>query len=371
VSIVTDQEAWEREPPPWPKSREPGVYFNLSDAEYHADPALSASYIRHLLVSPLTLWVHSSWLNPDYEDSDSDAKRFGRAADKLIVEGREAFHAAYAVELDQRDYPHALSRAEDLKEACRSLGLKVGGGKADLTARLIDDGYDGQIWDVLTAEHAAANAGKEPISAKAWKHIDLRARMVESHPDASRAFSGGIPQVSIFWRDEFTGCPMKCRMDYLKTQAIVDLKTFANMNDREPAEAFMRNMVQHRYDVQASVYLDGLANAKRMPSTAIHGADARTADLWQAIRSTEAHSFFFVAIQSGDVPNIVVREFARNVQNETQEYFTGAWSTYRHAVDLFGLCLSTFGTRPWVNTDVRRPFTDRDFPLYHMERLAS
>ena len=38
---------------------EPGIHFGLSDDVYHALPALSASGIKNLLVSPMVFWAES------------------------------------------------------------------------------------------------------------------------------------------------------------------------------------------------------------------------------------------------------------------------------------------------------------------------
>jgi hypothetical protein len=39
-------------------TRPDGIYLNLPEDDYHADPALSASGIKKLLQSPADYWVH-------------------------------------------------------------------------------------------------------------------------------------------------------------------------------------------------------------------------------------------------------------------------------------------------------------------------
>jgi hypothetical protein len=49
---------------------------------------------------------------------------------------------------------------------------------------------------------------------------------------------GGVPEVSVFWRDrDFDGLPMKCRIDKLTATAIFDLKSFANIMSKEVTAA--------------------------------------------------------------------------------------------------------------------------------------
>ena len=51
-------------PEPPLKPREPGVYFNLPAADYHADPSLGSSDLKRLLQAPAVYWWHSH-MNPE------------------------------------------------------------------------------------------------------------------------------------------------------------------------------------------------------------------------------------------------------------------------------------------------------------------
>src|SRR5262249_49557569 len=71
--------------------REPGVYFGLSAADYHADTSLGSSDLKRILQAPAVYWHHSH-MNPERQPSpDSRAKQKGRALHKLVLEGEEAF----------------------------------------------------------------------------------------------------------------------------------------------------------------------------------------------------------------------------------------------------------------------------------------
>jgi hypothetical protein len=117
------------------KPREPGIYFGLPSAEYHADPSLGSSDIKRLLRSPSDYWWESH-LNPDRPgDRDSPAKQKGRALHKLVLEGLEAFERSFACEPKPDAYPGALATLDDLKAKCRELSLPLSGGKAELAAK--------------------------------------------------------------------------------------------------------------------------------------------------------------------------------------------------------------------------------------------
>ena len=57
---------------------EPGIYFGLDEAAYHAADGLSCSGIKHLAVSKLNYWHRNT--DPDREpEDDTGAMEFGKA----------------------------------------------------------------------------------------------------------------------------------------------------------------------------------------------------------------------------------------------------------------------------------------------------
>ncbi len=93
-----------------------GVFFGMAEDHYHAVPALSASGVKNLRMSPLDFYMRAPWLNAHYEadndePEDSFAKVLGRAYHKRILEGREAFIACYAPAFDPSAHKGALGGA--------------------------------------------------------------------------------------------------------------------------------------------------------------------------------------------------------------------------------------------------------------------
>ena len=104
------------------KPRPPGVYFGLPSADYHADPSLGSTDLKTLLIHPACYWQRSQ-LNPDsIDDSDSPAKKIGRALHTLVLEGEAAFAKQFAAEPSPEAYPGALVSLEDLKGATPGAG---------------------------------------------------------------------------------------------------------------------------------------------------------------------------------------------------------------------------------------------------------
>ncbi|TPE53053.1 PD-(D/E)XK nuclease-like domain-containing protein [Amaricoccus solimangrovi] len=97
----------------------PGV-FDLSDEQYHADPAplpsLSSGLVRQIINrSPLHAWTACPRLNPDFAPRQSDAFDVGRAAHTMLL-GKGAGIAV----IDADDWRSKDARAE--RDAARAAG---------------------------------------------------------------------------------------------------------------------------------------------------------------------------------------------------------------------------------------------------------
>lgn len=346
----------------------PGIYFDMPEAEYHADDSFSASGVKSLLVSPLTFWTRSN-MNPRRKDEQTPAMKFGSACDKLIVEGPEAFSAAYAVRPRLEDYPDALDGAEALRERCAELGLKKGGRIDELCARIREADPDAVLWPDLMHAFDLDNIAREMISADWHRDIIDRAQIVRNHPTVRRAFTGGYPQVSLFWISEI-GVPMKARVDYLKTQADIDLKTFSNSLDKPLDTAVAHTMAYQKHGIQAAVYMDGTETVKQMLRSGTPVPCFGEVDLhWlDAFVATEEHRFGFVFVESGDVPNVRARWFDRLTPNgQITAAYASARLQYESAQMAYLKYQAKFGREPWIDDDQMRAFDDAEFPMWSVE----
>jgi hypothetical protein len=337
---------------------EPGIHFGLPDEEYHSVPALSNSGIKNLRISTLDFWARS-WMNPDKEVETSEFMEMGKAYHARIVEGREAFLSRYAPMLDVGEYPEAIRTADELRAALADADPKAkkGGTKAELAARLLALRPDAVIWETLEKEHANFHAGKTLLPGKLLARIELAAAMIEKHPVLSKAFSGGHPEVSIFWKDETSGVPMKARLDYLKLGAVVDLKTFSNPQGKPIDKAVAWSIAAGRYHVQVAVYQEAVRAAKGLVlSGAVHG----TVDGgWlQHLATARQPTFLFVFQQTGIAP--VARGY---VFPHHLTYDIGVL-TMREAQRQFAECVARFGTDPWIDTAEIQTIEDSELPAF-------
>jgi hypothetical protein len=68
------------------------------------------------------------------------------------------------------------------------------------------------------------SAGLEVLKPDAMREVRQAAASITLNPHLRRAFQGGIPEVSVFWVDEY-GIACKCRLDWLKPRTIVDIRS--------------------------------------------------------------------------------------------------------------------------------------------------
>lgn len=337
---------------------EPGIYFGLDEEAYHAVPALSNSGIRNMLISPLDFWARS-WMNPDYEPEETKFMETGKAYHKRILEGREAFYQCYAPALDPDDYPDALRTTEEIRARLRELDQKVGGNKPELIERLLeaDAGIAVELWDQLVKDHASDHQGKQLLPFDLIGRIEICAAMIENHPELSKCFTGGFPEVSVFWESD--GIPMKARLDYLKSQAIVDLKTFGNQLGKPVDRAIAAAMASGRYHVQAAVYLDSAAAAKRhIQEGRVHGCPDPS--FLRALAASE-QTFLFVFQQTGIAPVARGKVFPKGL------VYDCAKITIQDAKRTFLEYREKFGDDPWVDQANITSFEDGEFPIYMTE----
>lgn len=346
-----------------PLVHEDGVFFSLPESEYHSAFGLSSSGIKHLRQSTLDFWARSP-LSPTPVDEDSEAKIVGSAYHKRLIEGRATFEARYAPDIDPAAYPGALRTNDDLKEA-----IVAAGGpdkriksmrKAELIETLLQCDPGALIWDRLVAAHNAKHDGKTMLPASLIAKIEIAAAMIEKHPQLCKAFTGGMPETSIFWHDRETGVPCKARLDYWKPKAIVDLKSFDNSIGLPIRKAIARAIANYRYHIQSAFYLRGVTEARRlMASGAVYG-DVPP-EMVKALQASNDVTWLFVFQQKGVAP------LARGMVLGRGSVMDIGRMEIEQALVLFARCWATYGADPWLDIADVDTFDDTEFPAYLSE----
>jgi hypothetical protein len=189
-------------------------HLDLSNADYHAHPAVSKSHLDKVARSPAHYWA--SYLDPERVPQEpTQAMILGTALHTAVLEP-ELWDQQFAVP------PQAFDR-------------RTKAGKE------------------LAQAFEQEAAGKLVLSPDDADRIRRMADAVHQHP-ASRFLLDlpGLREASYFWTDEETGVECKCRPDWHSTdrRLVVDVKT---TEDASP-KGFQKSVASWRYHVQAAWY---------------------------------------------------------------------------------------------------------------------
>lgn len=244
-----------------------GIYFGLKEDDYHADPALGSTDIRVLFRSGPDYWWNSP-KNPFRKPrKPTDAKSFGTALHKRVLEGTQAFDAKY------------IRRPDDPEDASSS-------EKGALTKE---------------TNAKAAKLGKLAVHGDDFDRIIVASALITHNPDLATAFTGGASEVSVFWEEN--GVRLKARWDYLKPRGVADLKGIANTYDKEFSQACRDAIARYRYDMQATHYLRGRAHLPALIKQGlVYGATSAEEPLIDKVAAAKEWAFVFVFFQSEDAP---------------------------------------------------------------------
>jgi hypothetical protein len=193
----------------------------MNNTDYHAHAAISKSHLDQVARSPLHYFAR--YLDPNrIVPEPTPAMAIGSAVHTHVLE------------LDQWDARYV--------SAPDGIDRRTKAGKAE--------------WEAFTA----AATGRT-VLPKADADLVMRmAHSVFTHPAAAMLLAlPGKAETTHMWTDAATGLQCKCRPDWLTDDGrlLVDLKTTEDASPR----GFSRSIVQWRYFLQASWYLDGIEQA--------------------------------------------------------------------------------------------------------------
>jgi len=340
-------------------TREDGIYFGLSEDDYHGEPRLSASLMKWLRVSPRDFWVRS-FLNPEREEQeDSAARELGKAYHRRILEGSDPFYRDYTAMLDREDYPNAISGSDAIKAALRERELKLGGCKADMIDRLLSDDPSVQVWERLIEDHIGAHPGKTLLGLDILRRVETAAALIEKHPTLGKCVRGGYPEVSVFFTDPETGVKGKSRFDYLKVNMITDLKSFSNPLGKPLDTAVRSAVANYGYYVQAAMYWRALERAIDFARVGnVHG-DA-SPEFLRDLLATDPDKRRFLFLFQDTGPAQVARGY---IMPKGTVHAIGD-DIVRECMETFAQHAKVFGDAPWIDTAPITEFDDTSFPAW-------
>jgi hypothetical protein len=148
----------------------------------------------------------------------------------------------------EREHGRAPKPAYDFGHAAHELILGTG---LELVV------VDAEDWRTKAAQQArkdAYAAGKCPLLKADAERARAIADSVLTHPTVGAILSQGEPERSIFWIDQETGVTRRARPDWLRSNAIVDIKT---CQDASPGK-FAKSCADFGYAMQDAWYTDAV-----------------------------------------------------------------------------------------------------------------
>lgn len=114
------------------------------------------------------------------------------------------------------------------------------------------------------AKEAARATGKIPLLRRAYEHVCAMADVLRADPVASHLFdpAAGLPEQSIFWKDQETGVQRRARLDWLPEPrgsrlVVADYKT---TTDASP-DSIYKAVGNFAYHIQRAWYTDAIVAA--------------------------------------------------------------------------------------------------------------
>ena len=204
-----------------------GIYFNMPFDDYCNLPYFSRSLSKEVIFD-LEEAKHSL-TNPMQETS---AMALGTAIHSMLLEP-EDFQKTYTKEPSPLDFPEKtiLKTADDFKEILKSVGEKVSGKKDEIVERAKDylDPEKHIIWDEFLDNfyQDVEENKKKVLSPEDFKILQDIKFSFSMKNDVPRLIQNGHSEVTIIWKDEQTGILCKCRLDWVRPEAIIDIKSFS------------------------------------------------------------------------------------------------------------------------------------------------
>ena len=194
----------------------PGIYHDISNADYHAGPGVSKSQLDDISISPaIYQWRKSA----PVDEEKTKALDMGTALHCLLLEPEE-FDKRFIIapEFNRRTTAGKAQEAEFFRQ-CEGLGMSV------MTAE------EGRKLKLMRESALAHHAARWLLEA-------------DGHAEAS-----------FYWTDEETGELCRIRPDrYLANHPVlVDVKKVADM------DRFARHIEEFRYHVQDAMYREGFS----------------------------------------------------------------------------------------------------------------
>ena len=321
----------------------PGIYFDLSNADYHAAPGLSHSGMKHLAVSPLRFWHEI--INPDKEPEEEKTHlALGTALHCAVLEP-DKFDSRYACALDVSDWPVCLDTVKDIRGWVEERGGKCKGtSKDDVIASAQEFmrriGEQVPILQLEETEFLRQNEGKTIIPKDDWRRLAGMATALATEDSLRPLLDSGRAEASIFVKDPETGVLLKMKMDWmaLASVSILDLKTFSQMRGKSIDRSVCDAIYYEGYWKQAWLY-----------------------SFIYKLHFGKAPTFVFAFVESDQPHETRIKELTpKSLGGFPRVYWQTAGIEVRKLINLYAECSEKYGTKPWRENQKITELEDED-----------
>lgn len=352
-----------------------GIYFGMSDEEYHSDESFSTSGIRKVLESPEQYW-YESHMNPDRpEQEERDCLERGKLWHCAVLEP-EHFDSRYllAKHLNPSfsDNHIILNTINDMKSFLDDEGVHYNksGSKEyyqDLIEMCSPLGKKPYLIDQEKEELAveAAITGKTPIYSKAlYEDMKYAKARIDEHPVFSNVVQGGHSEVAIFWTDPDTGIRMKAKIDKLHPHVIVDYKTMMIKRTKGMDQSILDAIRFEKYDLQAAMYTIGIAHVVNMinDGTAVIEGDV-SGEFIDSFKQKAEKPFGFI-FQQSEKPCAVRGRVVKRNHNDLHNVFGAGMYHMQRGIEIYQYHKEAHGSNRWVDTAGMMDIRDDEIYYY-------
>lgn len=304
-----------------------GIYFGMSDTEYHADLALGSTGLKKLVDNAPDFWWTSGF-NPakEEEKDDTPSKVFGRQLHQCVLEGVDKFKAGHAPTY----FPGNIKAGKEEVAAIKA-------------------------------------ASMVPVKFKEYGRILAASAFIKANTFLKSAFEGGYPEVSVFWTED--GIRYKARFDYLKMRAITDLKSIRAKTEKPFRQLCTDALGSYDYLVSAAHYSEGRRRmAGLIRQGLVFGAEENGVKMpWLIECAGQPFAFVFVFWKAEGSP--ISKGFKLSPENPL---FEMAHARIGRAVANYRKYMEEFGSDvAWVLNEPLEELDATDLPAFYHQRIAT
>lgn len=288
-----------------PAGLKPGIYFNLHNDAYHADPALSHSGMTKLLISYRDYWVHSP-LNPD------------RPVWKKPKQGSAMWYGSMS---------HAL---------------------------LLEKSRFWRTYKVVGMSHQGNSSDYQWIGRDEYRELKAAIDEIREVPSAMALFEQGYPEVSIFWRCRVTGIMCRIRVDWLRHFGGIDYKRCRSTLNTQLGY----QIAEHGLDLQDAFYREGIAEIKELLRTKKAVVEGDVDAEWLKAFIADEDALFRFFFQRSEAPYIFkVKYFDDDISSNARARIDDAKHLYKDSIARYGIEKPPAGT-----------CEAEEFSIYHLPK---